>query len=205
MAVMPSEIGSVLFEMREELTCRICLGYLEDASATPCHHVFCKKCIEESLRHHGACPTCRTRIKGPRALRDASVTNVVIARYCELLCCAETLDRKHAVQSDSLALCLPAQSLAGNDGSSEVDIQSISEQIHCAVKDGQIATLRNLLKSTSFQPAALECRSTDERSTPLQQAAAHGNRCTILLPLSSPALIIRLVVLSLVFRIENFT
>ena len=177
---MPSAlVQSVLFEMREELTCRICLGYLEDASATPCHHVFCKKCIEESLRHHSACPTCRTRITN-RALRDAPVTNVVIARYRELLHSAETLGRKHAVQSDSLALCSPGQNLAGNAGSSEADIQSISEQIHCAVKDGQmVTTLRNLLKSNSFQPAALECRSTDERSTPLQQAAAHGNRCAI--------------------------
>ena len=40
--------------------CPICFENFEDASKTPCNHIFCKECIMDWLSHTASCPMCRT-------------------------------------------------------------------------------------------------------------------------------------------------
>ena len=39
--------------------CPICFDTFEDASKTPCNHIFCKVCILDWLSHTESCPMCR--------------------------------------------------------------------------------------------------------------------------------------------------
>ncbi|KAM3334828.1 hypothetical protein ACQJBY_029323 [Aegilops geniculata] len=45
-----------------KFTCPVCINELVDASSTICGHIFCKKCIEVSIRFQKKCPTCRRRL-----------------------------------------------------------------------------------------------------------------------------------------------
>ena len=45
-------------EFLENLTCSIGKGILRDPVALPCQHVFCRKCIENSLSNNSKCPIC---------------------------------------------------------------------------------------------------------------------------------------------------
>merc|ERR1719361_3012579 len=49
-----------LKELNEHITCRICHGYLIDATTvTECMHTFCKSCIVKHLENSSVCPKCR--------------------------------------------------------------------------------------------------------------------------------------------------
>ncbi|KAM0913724.1 hypothetical protein ACQ4PT_011957 [Festuca glaucescens] len=47
-------------------TCPVCLNKMEQPSATSCGHVFCEKCIKESIKAQKKCPTCRKKL-GPKS------------------------------------------------------------------------------------------------------------------------------------------
>lgn len=56
--------NNVPTQRRFELECAICLERLEGqpVSSTPCGHLFCSECIENSIRIYKACPVCRIRV-----------------------------------------------------------------------------------------------------------------------------------------------
>uniref|UniRef100_A0A0A9CWR9 RING-type domain-containing protein n=1 Tax=Arundo donax TaxID=35708 RepID=A0A0A9CWR9_ARUDO len=45
-----------------KFTCPVCMNELTEASSTTCGHIFCKKCIEASIRAQKKCPTCRRKL-----------------------------------------------------------------------------------------------------------------------------------------------
>ncbi|XP_044973186.1 probable histone acetyltransferase HAC-like 1 [Hordeum vulgare subsp. vulgare] len=45
-----------------KFNCPVCISEMVDASSTICGHIFCKKCIEASIRFQKKCPTCRRRL-----------------------------------------------------------------------------------------------------------------------------------------------
>jgi hypothetical protein len=45
-----------------ELICSICQCVLNNAVESPCHHVFCKICIETWLQQNKNCPICRHKL-----------------------------------------------------------------------------------------------------------------------------------------------
>ncbi|XP_051199328.2 uncharacterized protein [Lolium perenne] len=47
-------------------TCPVCLNKIEQPSTTSCGHVFCEKCIQESIKAQKKCPTCRKKL-GPKS------------------------------------------------------------------------------------------------------------------------------------------
>ena len=48
-----------LRELNEMITCKICRGYLVDATTvTECLHTFCKSCIVKHLEDNNTCPEC---------------------------------------------------------------------------------------------------------------------------------------------------
>ena len=61
-----------LFNMKDA-KCAICLDKLNQPTITNCKHIFCNKCIRQSLRHKNKCPCCRELItlKSLSILRQA--------------------------------------------------------------------------------------------------------------------------------------
>ncbi|XP_065919329.1 polycomb group RING finger protein 3-like [Dysidea avara] len=50
-------------EVNQYITCRLCAGYLVDATTiTECLHTFCKGCIVKYLQSNAQCPICGTMV-----------------------------------------------------------------------------------------------------------------------------------------------
>jgi hypothetical protein len=69
----PDDLKKGHDEVRE---CGICFREFEDVKAnneeihtTPCGHIFCKHCLEHSLRNKPECPFCRSRVEPDQTLR----------------------------------------------------------------------------------------------------------------------------------------
>lgn len=55
----PVEKKCLLRNLNEMITCKICSGYLIDATTvTECLHTFCKSCIVKHLEDSNVCPEC---------------------------------------------------------------------------------------------------------------------------------------------------
>ncbi len=59
----PMEKRCLLTDLNEMITCKICRGYLIDATTvTECLHTFCKSCIVKHLEDANTCPECEDLI-----------------------------------------------------------------------------------------------------------------------------------------------
>lgn len=63
-ASVDANANNVPTQRRFELECAICLQRLEGqpVSSTPCGHLFCSECIENSIKINKLCPVCRSRV-----------------------------------------------------------------------------------------------------------------------------------------------
>ncbi|KAM5569596.1 E3 ubiquitin-protein ligase BRE1-like [Rosa sericea] len=50
-------------------SCPICLGPLSEETSTKCGHIFCKMCIEASIKVQHKCPTCRKKLRMKDTIR----------------------------------------------------------------------------------------------------------------------------------------
>ncbi|XP_019643408.1 PREDICTED: tripartite motif-containing protein 3-like [Branchiostoma belcheri] len=62
------------------ITCSICLNTYNDPKSLPCHHTFCKDCLNDCVgnRSRIACPLCRLEVSVPHGGVSAFGTNFVI-------------------------------------------------------------------------------------------------------------------------------
>ncbi|CAG2103970.1 unnamed protein product, partial [Medioppia subpectinata] len=59
--------------LNPHITCKICRGYLIDATTvTECLHTFCKSCLVKHLEEHNSCPTCEIVIHQSHPLQYIS-------------------------------------------------------------------------------------------------------------------------------------
>lgn len=59
--------------LNSHITCKICRGYLVDATTvTECLHTFCKSCLVKHLEEHNTCPTCNIVIHQSHPLQYIS-------------------------------------------------------------------------------------------------------------------------------------
>lgn len=52
--------------------CPICLEDLKDSRhpiATPCGHIYCNKCLEESIKTSKICPICRKKVMPTKCIK----------------------------------------------------------------------------------------------------------------------------------------
>ena len=54
-----SRAEKLLESFGKELNCNVCLYLMDHPRKLPCHHAFCRECIETALQHNGCCPVCK--------------------------------------------------------------------------------------------------------------------------------------------------
>lgn len=87
--------------LKEQLTCALCLSHYTEPVILPCHHVFCSECIQPVIRESQVfpCPKCR-RESDRDALQTAFMVNTLKDVY-------EKLKEERGFVSLSVASSLP--------------------------------------------------------------------------------------------------
>ncbi|XP_073119828.1 uncharacterized protein [Henckelia pumila] len=93
-----SPVIPCLDQLREELSCAICLEICYEPSTTPCGHSFCKQCLRSAADKCGKrCPKCRQLISNWRYC----TVNTVLWNTIQLLFPKEVEARKAVTTSDT--------------------------------------------------------------------------------------------------------
>ncbi|XP_073239031.1 polycomb group RING finger protein 3-like isoform X3 [Porites lutea] len=96
MQAMQKRVKLPLVNLNQHITCKLCNGYLVDASTiTECLHTFCKSCLVRHIELVNQCPTCNTVIHETQPLYnirlDRTMQDIVykllprIERACQAL------------------------------------------------------------------------------------------------------------------------
>ncbi|KAL9653085.1 hypothetical protein ABK040_006304 [Willaertia magna] len=76
--VMPFISQRDFDDIEREFRCCICMDVWTDPCAAHCSHIFCRKCIEQGIKHKKECPLCKLPICTRRDLMTMqSLTNLV--------------------------------------------------------------------------------------------------------------------------------
>ncbi|KAE8636982.1 hypothetical protein XENTR_v10003245 [Xenopus tropicalis] len=76
-------------DLRDELSCSICLSIYTDPVSLPCGHNFCRGCIgrtwdwQEGIEEDPSCPECRQRFKRKPELATAWKLRGMVERFCQ--------------------------------------------------------------------------------------------------------------------------
>eukprot|EP00058_Branchiostoma_floridae_P008574 XP_002594062.1 hypothetical protein BRAFLDRAFT_68498 [Branchiostoma floridae] len=83
MADLASSLGE---QIREELTCSICMELFTRPKVLPCQHTFCQDCLRDhaEVRAPFQCPNCRQEVKLPPQGVAGLPDNKMAANMCEL-------------------------------------------------------------------------------------------------------------------------
>ncbi|XP_078580014.1 tripartite motif-containing protein 2-like [Branchiostoma floridae x Branchiostoma japonicum] len=90
MAAAPSSLRE---QIRDELSCSICLDPFTRPKVLPCQHTFCQDCLQDhaSRRVPFQCPICRQQLRLPPQVVAGLPDNYLIANLCEMLQSQEKL------------------------------------------------------------------------------------------------------------------
>eukprot|EP00058_Branchiostoma_floridae_P018456 XP_002603945.1 hypothetical protein BRAFLDRAFT_102373 [Branchiostoma floridae] len=105
MAAAPSSLGT---QIREELTCSICLELFTRPKVLPCQHTFCLSPCLENLAGRGGtlkCAVCRQQVRLPRQGVASLPDNLMAANMCEKLQNVTTLSGETREQPQSGNRC----------------------------------------------------------------------------------------------------
>ncbi|XP_019622778.1 PREDICTED: tripartite motif-containing protein 2-like [Branchiostoma belcheri] len=82
MAAAPSTLGD---QIREELSCSICLELFTRPKVLPCQHTFCQDCLKDLARKKARfqCPNCRRRVKIPAQGVTGLPDNHLVGSLCD--------------------------------------------------------------------------------------------------------------------------
>ncbi|XP_078662260.1 tripartite motif-containing protein 2-like [Branchiostoma floridae x Branchiostoma belcheri] len=82
MAAAPSSLGT---QIREELSCSICLELFTRPKVLPCQHTFCQGCLQGVAGWGGTfwCPICRRQVRLPPRGVAGLPDNLMAANMCE--------------------------------------------------------------------------------------------------------------------------
>ncbi|XP_019621085.1 PREDICTED: tripartite motif-containing protein 3-like [Branchiostoma belcheri] len=84
MAAAPSTLGD---QIREELSCSICLELFTRPKVLPCQHTFCQDCLQDHAGRGGTfqCPNCRLQVSLPSQGVVGLPDNHLVTSLCERL------------------------------------------------------------------------------------------------------------------------
>ncbi|XP_019647744.1 PREDICTED: tripartite motif-containing protein 2-like [Branchiostoma belcheri] len=74
-------------QIREELSCSVCLELFTRPKVLPCGHTFCQDCLQKLSGKEGTfqCPTCRLQVKLPSKGVAGLADSCIVANMCERL------------------------------------------------------------------------------------------------------------------------
>ncbi|XP_048466706.1 E3 ubiquitin-protein ligase rnf213-alpha-like [Rhincodon typus] len=61
--------------------CPVCFGVLNDPACLPCEHVFCFKCLDQSLRIRSFCPKCKADVPGSFKIGVSNQLKKALEKY----------------------------------------------------------------------------------------------------------------------------
>ncbi|XP_019621272.1 PREDICTED: tripartite motif-containing protein 2-like [Branchiostoma belcheri] len=104
MAAAPSSLGT---QIREELSCSICLELFTRPKVLPCQHTFCQDCLQDhaSRRLPLQCPNCRRQVRLPPQGVAGLPDNLMAANMCERFQNQATLTGETRQQPQSANRC----------------------------------------------------------------------------------------------------
>eukprot|EP00058_Branchiostoma_floridae_P018469 XP_002603958.1 hypothetical protein BRAFLDRAFT_71754 [Branchiostoma floridae] len=104
MAAAPSNLGT---QIREELSCSICLELFTRPKVLPCQHTFCQDCLQDLAGRGGAfqCPNCRQQVRLPPQGVKGLPDNHLVTSLCERLQNQATLSGETREQPQSGNRC----------------------------------------------------------------------------------------------------
>ncbi|XP_078689466.1 tripartite motif-containing protein 2-like [Branchiostoma floridae x Branchiostoma belcheri] len=104
MAAAPSSLGD---QIREELSCSICLDLFTRPKVLPCQHTFCQDCLQDhaSRRAPFQCPNCRQQVRLPREGVAGLPDSHIVANLCERVQQQATLSDETREQPQSENRC----------------------------------------------------------------------------------------------------
>ncbi|KAI8497394.1 hypothetical protein Bbelb_247000 [Branchiostoma belcheri] len=94
-------------QIREELSCSICLELFTRPKVLPCQHTFCQDCLQDHAGREGTiqCPNCRQKTRLPPQGVAGLPNNHIIANMCETLQQQITLSGETTEQPQSGNTC----------------------------------------------------------------------------------------------------
>ncbi|XP_019628465.1 PREDICTED: tripartite motif-containing protein 3-like [Branchiostoma belcheri] len=104
MAAAPVSLGT---QIREELSCSICLELFTRPKVLPCQHTFCQDCLQDHAGREGTiqCPNCRQKTRLPPQGVAGLPNNHIIANMCETLQQQTSLSEETLEQPQSENTC----------------------------------------------------------------------------------------------------
>ncbi|XP_035663764.1 tripartite motif-containing protein 3-like [Branchiostoma floridae] len=104
MAAAPPSLGE---QIREELSCSICLELFTRPKVLPCQHTFCQDCLQDHAGRGGVftCPNCRRQISLPSQGVKGLPDNHLVSSLCARLQGQATLSEKTSEQPQPRNRC----------------------------------------------------------------------------------------------------
>lgn len=174
----PMEKRCQLRTLNEMITCKICHGYLIDATTvTECLHTFCKSCIVKHLEDANTCPECEDLIHQSHPLDyiafDRTMQDLVYKIVPELE--KGEYDRERKFYAERGLPCPKDQLAEENE-----DIDHAEEEEESRTPDANTNMDFHRFDAGQLAPRVLRRRSQGGRDLPAQGPQAEV--CPLLLP-----------------------
>ena len=103
-----AEASPITEKLNQMLECAICIEPYRDPKVLPCHHGFCKVCLEQLVNSSKdkrtlVCPTCRKKFKLPKG----GVKNLPVHFYLSSLQDTVAMDTKVRIHAICVTLYDP--------------------------------------------------------------------------------------------------
>eukprot|EP00249_Psilotum_nudum_P000476 c12208_g1_i1 orf=422-1846(+) len=154
-----NEKPGCLDQLRDELSCAVCLDICVEPSTTSCGHSFCKDCLQSVVQKCSPprCPKCRQPLKGD--LQRTCPVNIVLWNTIQILFPKESSIAKAAARKQDRSKESPAPKKSG----SRISTAVIQSSIPSSSLFGGIAGINSTRPAGNFRrafrpPAVLQRR-----------------------------------------------
>ncbi|XP_066283744.1 tripartite motif-containing protein 2-like [Branchiostoma lanceolatum] len=154
MAAVSSNLGE---QIRDELSCSICLELFTRPKVLPCQHTFCQDCLQELARKDETfqCPNCRLQVSLPSEGVEGFPDSCFMANMCERLQNKATLTEKTSEQPLSENRCSLHPSEELKVYCKQCQIPVCEQCLEGAHDDHRITTIKKAAQERRFTVQAL--------------------------------------------------
>ncbi|XP_024538950.1 putative E3 ubiquitin-protein ligase RING1a [Selaginella moellendorffii] len=146
-----------LDQLRDELSCAVCLDVCFKPSTTSCGHSFCRSCLQSAVSKCGLrCPKCR------QAIKEQGAINVVLWNTIQILFPDETAKRSQAKREEEDERTSRAQRSNQNSRQVSVDRSRPIGNFRRVAAPFRAPSRRSSDRSSSATPIDLESRRQQE-------------------------------------------